>query len=231
VHRFLGAVRAAGFAGVPAPRRISAEGWEELEFVQGDVPIPPFPWWSLGDPALASVGSVLRRYHAVAATVAVDRTVAWPADLADPEGGDLLCHDDVCPENVVFRDGAAAALIDFDFAAPGRPVWDLAMTARYWVPMVDPTTAAATGRDHLDPVRRLRVLVDAYGIDATERERFMVVLVQATAVCRAFVAARVHAGVPAFVDAFAATGGWARWDRMEAWLAAEADRFTEALLR
>lgn len=231
MHRFLAEVRTAGFAGVPAPRRISEEGWEELEFVQGDVPIPPFPWWSLGDPALASVGALLRQYHAVAATVPIDRTVAWPTDLADPDGGDLLCHDDVCPENVVFRDGAAVALIDFDFAAPGRRLWDLAMTARYWVPMLDPTTAAATGRDHLDPVRRLRVLLDAYGSTAADRERFMAVLVQATAVCRAFVAARVEAGVPAFVDAFTATGGWARWDRLEAWLAAGADRFTEALLR
>ncbi|MBA2947798.1 phosphotransferase [Streptomyces himalayensis] len=36
----------------------------------------------------------------------------WPRDLADPEGGTLLCHNDVCPENVVFRDGRATAFID-----------------------------------------------------------------------------------------------------------------------
>lgn len=43
----------------------------------------------------------------------------------------MLCHNDVCPENVVFRDGRAAALIDFDLAAPGRALWDIAMTARH----------------------------------------------------------------------------------------------------
>jgi hypothetical protein len=230
VHAFLAALRDAGFAGAPAPRRISDEGWEELEFIHGDVALPPYPWWSMGDPALASVGGLLRRYHAVAARVPVDRSVVWPTDLADPRGGDLLCHGDVCPENVVFRDGAAVALIDFDFAAPGRPLWDLVMTARYWVPMLDPTSAAATGRDHLDPVRRLRVLVDAYGLDAGDRASFMAVLAEAHVVCRAFVTARVEVGLPAFVDALAATGGWERWDRAGAWIATEAERFTDALL-
>ena len=231
VHAFLGALREAGFAGAPAPRRISEEGWEELKFIQGDVALPPYPWWSMGDPVLASVGGLLRRYHAVAATVPIDRSVAWPTDLADPQGGALLCHTDVCPENVVFRDRAAVALIDFDFASPGRPIWDVVTTARYWVPMLDERSAASSGRDHLDPVRRLRVFADAYGLDAADRESFMGVLAEVHVVCRAFVTARVEAGLPAFVGALAATGGWERWDRVGTWIDDQAERFTEALLR
>jgi len=34
----------------------------------------------------------------------------------------------------VFREGRAVALIDWDFAAPGRPVYDLAQMARMWRP-------------------------------------------------------------------------------------------------
>nr|WP_049871600.1 hypothetical protein [Catenulispora acidiphila] len=50
-------------------------------------------------------------------------------------------------ENVVFRDGVAYGLIDFD------------MTARYWVPMLDPETAAQfPSYAGLDPVHRLRIL-------------------------------------------------------------------------
>jgi len=33
-----------------------------------------------------------------------------------------VCHDDVCSENVVFRDDIADALLDFEFDAPGRAV-------------------------------------------------------------------------------------------------------------
>ena len=31
------------------------------------------------------------------------------------KGGPIVCHNDVCLENVVFRDGEAVGLLDFDF--------------------------------------------------------------------------------------------------------------------
>jgi len=230
LHGFLRDLRAAGFTGAPMPRRLAAdEGWEELEFIQGDVAVLPYPWWALGDAALASVGRLLRRYHDAAATVPVDLSAGWPIDLADPEGGPIVCHDDVCHSNVVFRDHAAVAFIDFDFAAPGRPVWDLVMTARYWAPLADAQTAAVSGLDHLDPFRRLRVLVDAYGLDQGGREEFVDVFDQATAVCRSFVSARVAAGDPGFVAALDHHGGWERWDRLEGWIAASRGRLAEAV--
>ena len=230
IHRFLGELRATGFAGAPAPRRLAvADGWEELEFVQGDVPLKPYPWWSLGDAALATVGRLLRRYHDAASRVPPDPSADWSRDLADPEGGPIVCHDDVCHSNVVFRDQAAAALIDFDYAAPGRPVWDVVMTARYWAPLADSRSAAVAGLDHLDPFRRVRVLVDAYGLDRDAREAFVSVFDQATAVCRAFVSARVAAGEAGFVAALEEHGGWERWDRLEGWIAANRGRLADAV--
>jgi thiamine kinase-like enzyme len=49
----------------------------------------------------------------------------------------VICHNDVCLENVVFRGGLAVALLDFDFAAPGRPTFDSAAFARMCVPVDD----------------------------------------------------------------------------------------------
>ncbi len=46
-----------------------------------------------------------------------------------------MCHNDVEPSNVVFRDGIAVALLDFEFAALGRPVYDVAQLARLCVPI------------------------------------------------------------------------------------------------
>ncbi len=221
VHRYLLCLRDVGFHGSPAPRRLRTdEGWEELEFLHGEVAVPPYPAWSLTDEAMGGVGRLLRRYHGASAKVPVDaEVVTWPTDLADPEGGSLLCHNDVCPENVVFRDGRATALIDFDFAAPGRPVWDLAMTARYWAPIMDPVSADVSGRGHLDAARRVQVIVDAYGLAADLRPGFISVVQQVLQVARSFVARRVDDSVPAFVAAFEAHGGWERWDRVDAWVA------------
>ena len=73
---------------------------------------------------MASIAALLRRLHDAARGFDAGGH-DWSDELADPAGGTLVCHNDVCPENVVFRDGIAVALIDFGFAAPGRPVYDL----------------------------------------------------------------------------------------------------------
>ncbi|TWV44412.1 phosphotransferase [Streptomyces misionensis] len=230
LHACLRALKEHGFDAAPTPVGLTADGRELLTFVPGDVALPPFPDWAMTQTALASVGSLLRRLHEAGAAVGLDPRAEWPRDLADPEGGTTLCHNDVCPENVVFRDGRAAALIDFDLAAPGRPLWDLAMTARYWVPMLDPRSASALHPCGLDAPARLRILADGYGLSRGERADLPGVVEQATEVCRAFVARRVADGDPVFLQALAERGGWQRWDRVRTWLADHRTTFTAALL-
>ncbi|WP_418961098.1 phosphotransferase [Streptomyces tritici] len=230
LHAHLRALREHGFDAAPAPAGLTEDGRERLTFMPGDVALPPFPDWAMTRTALASVGGLLRRLHEAGATVAVDPEADWPQDLADPEGGTLLCHNDVCPENVVFRDGRAVALIDFDLAAPGRPVWDVAMTARYWVPLTDPVSAAASYPAGLDAPSRLRALADGYGLSPEDRTALPDVVEQAAEVCRAFVARRVSDGDPAYVQGLADRGGWERWDRMQTWLADHRAAFRAALL-
>jgi hypothetical protein len=230
LHAYLLGLKEHGFDAAPTPVSLTADGREQLTFIPGDVALPPFPHWAMTKTALESVGSLLRRLHESSVAVAVDTHAEWPRDLADPEGGTMLCHNDVCPENVVFRDGRAAALIDFDLAAPGRPLWDIAMTARYWVPMLDPGSAAASYPSGLDAPARLRILADSYGLPAGDRARLPGVIEQATQVCRAFVARRVADHDPVYLQALAQRGGWERWDRMQTWLVDHRRTFTTALL-
>ncbi|MFC8721967.1 hypothetical protein [Kitasatospora sp. NPDC057198] len=75
------------------------------------------------------------------------------------------------------------------------------------------------GRAYLEVPRRLALFADAYGLSPADRLALPSVLEQATGVCRAFVARRIAAGDAAFVDYFAQYGGWARWDRLQSWLA------------
>ncbi|MFE6186837.1 phosphotransferase enzyme family protein [Streptomyces sp. NPDC056465] len=229
LHDHLRALAAGGFDGVPSPLGVNGDGLRErLSYVHGDVPLPPTPPWARTDEALRSVGVLLRRLHQVSACLPVDHTVPWPSELADPEAGKappdtlVVCHNDVCPENVVFREGRAAALIDFDQAAPGRPLWDVATTARYWVPM------SAEGPD---TAHRLRVLAGGYALGAGDRAALPLVIEQAAAVARASSERRVRNGEPAYVRALAARGGWESWDRHQAWLAGHRGTFTEELLR
>jgi hypothetical protein len=231
IHRFLEALPEHGFTGAPKPVGLSA-GREQLTYLPGDVALQPYPAWSMTEAALASVGALLRRFHHASSAIPLEPHVPWARDLADPHGGTMLCHSDACVENVVFRDGEAYGLIDFDMAAPGRPLWDVAMAARYWVPMLDPETAAHfpsyTG---LDPFRRLRILADGYGMSAADRAELLTAIDEVTVVERAELAARIQTGDPSLVKAFHDHGGWATWDRLQAWLADQRTTFLSALIQ
>jgi Ser/Thr protein kinase RdoA (MazF antagonist) len=230
LHTYLRALRDAGFDGAPEPRELNGAR-EVLSFVHGDVAIPPFPRWSLGEEVLASVGRLLRRMHDVAAEIPVP-DAEWPTEFADPAAGSaqnlVLCHNDACQENIVFRAGQAAALIDFDFAAPGRPLWDLAMCAWYWVPMVPQPIAAVEGLDGLDSAARLRIMVDAYGLDDSGRRAFLDLFPPAVAMMRTFVNARVAAGDPVFTEVDAQRDPQ-RWDQILVWLDERRAGFLAAL--
>ena len=125
ILEFLSRLESAGFEGAPSPVGVEPDGRERLRFVPGDVAIPPYPDWAQADGALASVAILMRSLHDASQRIDTS-ALAWSSEMADPQGGPIICHNDVCLENVVFRNGRAVALLDFDFAAPGRRTFDLA---------------------------------------------------------------------------------------------------------
>jgi len=228
IHRALSALRSTGFLGASNPVGIEAEGRERLEFIDGDVPLPPFPEWARSDEALASVALLMRGMHD--ASTAIDLTAGpWSEEMADPHGGPVLCHNDVCLENVVFRDGRAIALLDFDFAAPGRRVFDVASFARMCVPVDDETNASRLGWSAQDLPSRLRLVADAYGLEAVDRLDLLEILGRAIEMGGQFVRRRVEAGEPGFVRMWEEMGGEERFDRRRRWWSGERPNFEAAL--
>src|SRR6476620_4167397 len=173
IHRLLRHLADEGFGGAPVPVGVDQDGRERLRFVVGDVALPPYPHWARTDAALASIARLMSRFHRAARTFASSASTTWSDEMADPEGGPVICHNDVCLENVVFRDGEAVALLDFDFAAPGQPTFDLAAFARMCVPVDDDISAEKLGWQPADRPVRLRAVCDAYGLDADCRARVL----------------------------------------------------------
>lgn len=254
-HALLRHVRTAGFDAVPEPLGVLPEGRERLRFIPGEVAVPPFPAWSQTDEILAGTARLLRRYHDATvgflarhnanrwlqppeivrpsredgAETVVE--VSWDLELADPLAGgadDVVGHNDVCPENVVVRDGVPIALLDFDFAAPGRRVWDLACFARMCVPIEDPVDLHRTGREGLDAFSRLRLVADAYGL-RPDRQALVDALGHQVEHGVAFVQRRVDAGEAAFVEMWTTMGGEARYERRRRWFVANRERLLEAV--
>ncbi len=232
IHALLDHLHAAGFAAVPEVVGVDPDGRERLVFIPGEVPIPPFPAWSTTDAALASTVALLRRFHDASRSFTPPPGVTWSDELTDPCPGSspVWCHNDVCPENVVFRDGAAVALLDFEFTAPGRALWDLAALAMMCIPLDTPDDAAHSERGGLDPVQRLRVVADAYGLDTDQRRELVEILGDRMANGGAFVRRRIEAGEEAFIAMWGAMGGQARYDRRRDWFAAQRSAFEAALV-
>jgi hypothetical protein len=228
IHRFLTAIAAAGFDGASVPVAIDDDGRERLRFIEGDVPVPPYPAWSQTDAALASIARLLRRFHD--ASRAYDPSVGtWSDEMRDPQGGRLLCHNDVCLENVVFRDGEAVGLLDFDFLAPGHHLFDLAQFGRMCVPVDDDMSASRLGFTPADRPRRLRLVADSYGLDAGERLELVDVLGGTIRRGGEFVLRRVEAGDESFKRMWDDMGGMERFDRRRRWWADQRDTFLAAM--
>lgn len=168
VHALLDHLERVGFDGAPRYLGQDANGRDVLTYIDGEVPIAPYPSWARTDDALISVAALLRRYHQ--AVESFDpRPYEWPTVVPSPYWGNLVTHNDPNLDNVVFRDGQAVAFIDFDLASPGSSLWDAALAARLWIPLRAPQdvpdyVAVRTGQ-------RLRVFADAYGLTDTERAR------------------------------------------------------------
>ena|SRR5436305_2165143 len=226
-HRFMHALHERGFPGVPEPLEPAPDGRERLAFVPGDVALPPYPRWAQEDATLASVARLMRRLHDAAAGVSTEGP--WSEDLADPCGGDIVCHNDVCLENVVFDDGVAVALLDWEFAAPGRSVYDLAQMARICVPVTDDVSAARLGWTRPDKPARLRLVCDSYELDSAGRAELLPAVDDAINAHGQLVRRRVDAGDPNFVALWNAVGGIEWYDRRRRWWSEAREMFEEAL--
>ncbi|MER7246256.1 phosphotransferase [Kribbella sp. NPDC000426] len=229
IHAFLRAVKDAGFEGAPTAVGIDEDGRERLVFIEGDVPVAPYPEWSQSDTALASVARLLRGLHD-AARKFDPQGLTWHDGLADPAGGTLVCHNDVELSNVVFRDGMAVALLDFEFAAPGRPVYDLAQLARLCVPIEDEFDQDRIGWLYADRPARLRLIADAYGLDRDGRAELLTAIDDALARIEAAARRSIETGGPNAIAMINQRGGLEKFDRRRRWWTSHQAQFAAALL-
>jgi len=186
VQAFLAHLHARGFDGAPRPLGFDEQGREMLTYVPGDVPhheVPP--GWCLGEDVLLDVVALTRAMHEAGRGFVPPPGAQWSWPPAAEHRTDVIGHNDLCRENVVFRDGRPVAFVDFDFAGPSSPEWDMAGVLRHWV-------LGLPG----DRVARARLAVEAYPLDPA---RVTHALLGRLEWGIALVRARAAAGEPGFV--------------------------------
>jgi hypothetical protein len=202
-HALLDHLSAVGFDGAPRVLAVNP-GTEMLTYIDGQAGVPPLPEDTLTDAALVSVADLLRRYHRAAASFN-PAGYTWPRPIPARFRTGLVSHNDVYPANVVFRDGRAVALIDFDLAGPGSAVWDFASAARNWAPLTDEadTNDSRQGRE----LERFRILLQATRLPRAGRRQVVEALVANHDWTYAIVAEAAAAGHQGFADHWRAVAG------------------------
>jgi hypothetical protein len=187
VHELLGHLEEAGFDAAPRLLGVDEQAREVLSFIPGDVP-PDLALFA--DDELCAAFRLLRRFH--------DAT----AGSALAGSAEVVCHGDVSPCNTVFRDGLPVGLIDFDAAAPGRRVDDVAYGLFLWLDLGNEDVPLADQR------RRLELAASAYGM-AVER----------ALVCE--IARQVECTAQRLRAQGRTSAAW--WKAMHGWIKAHAD--------
>jgi hypothetical protein len=221
-----------GFEGAPRYLGIDSAGRHTLTYIEGEVAGRPRPNWIADEDRMISVARLVRAYDDAVEGFGIPTDLPAPIeppglpDLDDPP--ELVGHQDITPENVVFRDGRAYALIDFDLVRPVSRAGEVANLLLWWAPLGADADLDPEFRG-LDRQRRCRLIADAYGLAAPDRQRLMQLTIDRNT--RAWHTMKYRAETLG--------GGWQRmWSEgvgdtirhRQTWLEENADSLTSALL-
>ena len=174
-------------AGIPeSPRHlgVDAKGRDILTFVEGETAGRPMHAWAAEPEVLTAIASLQRRMHDASPLdlmLPADAAFSLPTHLDGvPDAwdvADVIGHNDLTPDNLIFRDRQLVGVIDFDMAGPTTRLVDIVTTLLFWAPLRDPVDRDPVLAD-ADAADRMRRYADAYGLDSEQRQQLYDVAVR-----------------------------------------------------
>jgi hypothetical protein len=151
VHGLLALFERRGWRGAPRFLGTDDRGREVLDHIEGRAALTPAERAAArGDASLVATVRLVRAFH--------DLTQGTEA-AGDQE---VVCHNDLAPKNTVYAvEGSAwrpVAFIDWDLAAPGERVHDVAHLCWQYLELGPAVTDVA------EAARRIGLVCDAYGL-------------------------------------------------------------------
>jgi phosphotransferase family enzyme len=187
VHALLDHLYSVGFRGAPRPLGLDDRGREVLTFIPGIVAWPNNFQLLHPDDRLRHLTRLIRDFHDAVAEFRPPADAQWqtpiPADKVE-----LIAHHDLGPWNLVINDHQWA-FIDWDLAAPGSRLWDLAYAIHGFVPLT-----ADTAYQRKDASHRLRLIADGYGLTEEQRQQIIPMLARRTRAMHTFLADQAASG-------------------------------------
>ncbi len=167
IHAVLRHLRSEGLP-VPEPLGFDEAGREILTFIPGEAALNPWPEALRNLHGVREVGRLLRQIHDAMTRFLPPQPSIWRFGERTPKKGEIVCHNDFGPYNLIWRGGALVGVINWDFAFPGEPIGELAFAAWIFAPLRPDDLAAETGL--IPPYarkERLMALLGGYGFEGS----------------------------------------------------------------
>lgn len=165
VHALLRYLERVGFPSSPRVLGVDGEGREMLTYLDGES--GPLGWrHAAREEGLTALARLLRQYHDTVAAFRPGDDLRWYTGQGGSRPGEVICHGDFGPWNIVWRDGLPAGVIDWDTARPANPLHDVAYALEYVAPFRDDAECLRwLGYSRPpDRRRRLELFAAAYGL-------------------------------------------------------------------
>jgi Ser/Thr protein kinase RdoA (MazF antagonist) len=222
VHALLAHLHAAGFRGAPRPLGIDERGREVLSFIPGAVAWPDHFRRLDGDGELRRAARLIRDFHDAVAGFVPPPGARWQV-LVPADGDEIIAHHDLAPWNLVMGE-RQWSFIDWDTAAPGTRLWDLAYAMHGFAPL-----SADPAYQREDVSRRLRLIADAYGLTGPQRLDIIPLLPRRTRAMYGFLARQAAAGTQPWARLWREGHGGA-WQADAGYIAGREAQWHQALL-
>jgi hypothetical protein len=165
VHQLLRHLEAVGFAQAPRALGLDEDGRETLTYVPGR---SGADGWAMvvKDRGLTAAARLLRAYHDAVRDFRPAPGTSWSYTDEPLQDGQIVCHGDFYPCNLVWRRGQPVGIIDWEYAGPGTIIDDIAYALEYVTPFRDDEMAVRwLGYDQPpDRRRRMETFCAAYGL-------------------------------------------------------------------
>ncbi|MFJ8218737.1 phosphotransferase [Bacillus cereus] len=181
IHTLLQHLENKGFHHAPKFLGVDEKDREILSFIEGEAGNYPLKKYMWSNAVLKEIAKMLHLYHDAVSDFPLSDE--WQPMDCTPNDIEVLCHNDFAIYNIIFNQEKPVGIIDFDVAAPGPRIWDIAYTLYTCVPLSRVYYTESGEAVHYDSSQhagrmkeRVKLFVQSYGKRMDEDYLGMVLL-------------------------------------------------------